>query len=343
VSRATKPATPRVSVLIATHNRPDYLHGAIASVVAGAYPDFEVIVSDDAGPPRNHLVVESFADPRVRYRRNSDRLGIAGNHLAAAREARGVYLAVLNDDDEWEPDLLATLTPLLDANRNLAVAFADHHIIDADGAIDAAATASSSRRWKRDRLAEGEYGDRNFQRIALVDQSVAIVAALFRSSAIDWSEFSLEAGPAYDLWLTYLAFCSGGAAWYTPRWLARFRVHRESASVLESENAARAAIFIYSRLSAEPALANWRRPLTARLKNAHLRYALALSERGETRPAREHLWPALCSKHGPRAALAMALSFAPDQLRAMLMRGLRAMSRGAVNSSRKSEAVARWR
>ncbi|HLW71098.1 MAG TPA: glycosyltransferase family 2 protein [Candidatus Binataceae bacterium] len=338
-----KPATPRVSVLIATHNRPDYLRGAIASVLLGAYAEFEVIVSDDAGPPHNRAVVESFADPRVHYRRNPERLGIAGNHLAAARDARGDYVAVLNDDDVWEPELLATLAPLLDANVNLAVAFADHHIIDADGALDAAATASSSRRWKRDRLADREYGNRDFQRIALVDQSIAIVAALFRRSAIDWSDFPLETGPAYDLWLTYLACRGGGAAWYASRRLARFRVHRESASVLESASAACAAIFIYSRLSADPALAHWRRLFAARLKYAHLRYALALSERGGTKSPREHLWLALCSKHGPRAALAMALSFVPDHVRANLLRRTRAILRGAIRSSRKSAAVARWR
>ncbi|MGH7843223.1 MAG: glycosyltransferase, partial [Candidatus Binataceae bacterium] len=45
--------SPRVSVLIATHNRPAYLRGAIASVLASSYADFEVIVSDDAGPPCN--------------------------------------------------------------------------------------------------------------------------------------------------------------------------------------------------------------------------------------------------------------------------------------------------
>jgi glycosyltransferase involved in cell wall biosynthesis len=338
-----KPAPPRVSVLIATHNRPDYLRGAIASALAGTYADFEVIVSDDAGPPANRGVAESFADPRICYRRNPERLGIAGNHLAAMREARGEYIAILNDDDEWERDLLATLVPLLDANANVAVAFADHHIIDADGVVDSVATTASSRLWQRDRLAGGEHGSAHLQRIALVDQSVAIVAALFRRSAIDWQDFPLETGPAYDLWLTYLAARSGGTGLYVPRRLARFRVHRESATELERESTARAAIFIYSRWHADPALAKWRRRFSARLKSAQLRYAIALSEQCETKQARAYLWPALRSKHGPRAALSIVLSFTPDRVRVKLLRAMRAVRRGSWRSPRGVAPMVRWR
>ncbi|MGH7837417.1 MAG: glycosyltransferase, partial [Candidatus Binataceae bacterium] len=275
--------------------------------------------------------------------RNFDRLGIAGNHLAAAREARGDYLAVLNDDDEWEPDMLATLAPILDANAGVALAFADHHIIDAAGIIDPAATGASSRRWRRDRLTRGEHGHPQFQRIALVDQSVAIVAALFRQRAIDWQAFPLKTGPAYDLWLTYLAARSGGSAWYVPRRLARFRSHRESVTALDSESTARAAIFIYSRWLATPALKRWRTQFSARLKYAHLRYALALFERGELSAARSYLRPALCSQHGGRAALAIALSFAPDHVRAKLLRALRSIRRGVTGSAGADEALARWR
>jgi hypothetical protein len=330
MSFVMKPAAPPVSVLMATHNRPAYLHGG----------------PDDAGPSHNRTVVESFTDPRIRSRRNPERLGIAGNHSLAAREARGVYLAVLSDDDEWEPGLLTTLTLHLDANANVAVAFGDHHIIYAAGAIDAAVTASSSRRWKRDRLPDGEYANRHFQRIALIDQSVAIVAALFRSSAIGWSDFPLETGPAYDLWLTHLACRRGGTAWCTPWQLACLRVHpgssRERDHARERKRCARGGLHLFafrcgsgtdaSSTPARCAPEICAPPLCGRLVQARRDQARGV-----------HPWPPPFSKHGPWAALAMALSSAPEQLCATFMRRLRGMSRGAVSSSRKSEAVARWR
>jgi glycosyltransferase involved in cell wall biosynthesis len=312
---------PRVSVLIATYDRPHYLAGAIASVLRGSYADFEVIVSDDAGPPRNQEVVAAFRDRRVHYRRNPERLGIAGNHLAAAREARGDYVAILNDDDEWEPEMLATLAPILDRNPSVSVAFADHQVIDAFGVIDAAATKASSRRWKRDQLGAGLH--RQFWKVALIDQSLAIVAALFRRKVIDWCDFPFETGAAYDLWLSYLACRGDRSAWYVPERLARYRAHPASETALSQERTARAAIFVYARLCGDLSLSGWHRVFADRLKFAQLTYALALLDKGDATAARRHLWSPLLSKYGARTAIALALSFTPGKMRASLIRGLR--------------------
>jgi glycosyltransferase involved in cell wall biosynthesis len=71
---------PLVSIVIATHDRPALLRQAIISVLRGVYQQFQIIVTDDAGPIDNRQVVESFQDSRIRYRRNATRLGSAGNH-----------------------------------------------------------------------------------------------------------------------------------------------------------------------------------------------------------------------------------------------------------------------
>ena len=328
-------AAPRVSVFIASYDRRHYLAEAIASVLRGNYQDYEVIVSDDAGPLENREVVAACGDRRVRYRRNPVRLGIAGNHLAALREAQGEYFAILNDDDVWEPELLATLVPILDNNPGVVCAFADHHIIDARGVVDPVKTEASSRRWKRDRLSAGLH--RSFQKIALVDQSVAIVAGLFRRKAIDADAFRIESGSGYDLWLTYLACRSGAPAWYVPRRLARFRDHPASETARNRVGNARAAIFIYSRFCADPDLGAWRKPLTNRLRFAQLSYALALLDNGDPVAARRFLWPALTSRYGARAGAALALTFTPNRMRSSLVRALRASRQRA----RPDEAAAR--
>src|ERR1700723_1215347 len=104
---------PRVSVVIATYNRPAFLRCAITSVLRGSYQNFEIIVTDDAGSEQNRQVVESFGDPRLCYRSNAVRLGSAGNHREGLKIATGEYIGLLNDDDEWDTDFLKRLVPIV--------------------------------------------------------------------------------------------------------------------------------------------------------------------------------------------------------------------------------------
>ena len=59
---------PRVSVMIPTYNRGDMLVGAIESVLAQSYADFEIIVVDDGSTEDIAAVVAPYGD-RVRYTR----------------------------------------------------------------------------------------------------------------------------------------------------------------------------------------------------------------------------------------------------------------------------------
>ena len=132
---------PLVSVVIATYNRPAYLRSAIASAVNGDYRNVEIIVTDDLGSDTNREIARGFADPRIVYHRNEKRLRIAANHIQAFRSlVSGKFIAILNDDDEWEPAFLNKLVPILLDNPEVVLAFSDHYIIDEHGRIDLAAT-----------------------------------------------------------------------------------------------------------------------------------------------------------------------------------------------------------
>ncbi len=72
---------PLVSVVIATYNRPAYLHSAIANAVSGDYRNIEIIVADDLGTGANRDIAAGFADPRIIYHRNETWLRIAANHI----------------------------------------------------------------------------------------------------------------------------------------------------------------------------------------------------------------------------------------------------------------------
>ena len=107
---------PKVSVIIPTHNRADALQRAIMSVLAQSFQDFEIIVVDDVSSDHTEEVVCSFADTRLHYIRHTTNKGDAGTRNTGIQQARGEYIAFLDDDDEWLSDKLRQQVTLLDSS-----------------------------------------------------------------------------------------------------------------------------------------------------------------------------------------------------------------------------------
>src|SRR4051812_23389763 len=93
--------SPKVSVIVTVFRRTRYLREALHSALAQAIADIEIIVTDDSASADIEAICASMADDRVRYRSNRPTLGVVLNVQAALREARGEYVAILNDDDVW--------------------------------------------------------------------------------------------------------------------------------------------------------------------------------------------------------------------------------------------------
>lgn len=94
---------PKVSVVIPTYNRPELLPKAVRSVLAQTFEDFEIIIVDDGLKERAGKVVATFSDPRIRYIQHEVNKGCAGAKNTGARNAKGEYVAFLDDDDVWLP------------------------------------------------------------------------------------------------------------------------------------------------------------------------------------------------------------------------------------------------
>jgi hypothetical protein len=82
--------------------------------------DVEVIIGDETGQFRS--LIESLGDERIVYTYNESRLGYGLNHVSLLDRATGRHLAVLHDDDWWDPHYLSTLVAALDADPGLGVA-----------------------------------------------------------------------------------------------------------------------------------------------------------------------------------------------------------------------------
>lgn len=98
---------PLISIVIPTRHRPDLVVRAVRSVLGQTHQALEVIVVID-GP--DDLTVKSLVDIkdfRLRIKALPTNHGPAEARNAGVKEARGRWVAFLDDDDEWLPQKLS--------------------------------------------------------------------------------------------------------------------------------------------------------------------------------------------------------------------------------------------
>ena len=99
-------APPSVSVVIPTYNRAHLLERALGSVLRQTFRDFEVLVVDDGSTDSTAGVVRDIRSPALRYIRHETNCGGSKARNSGIQAARGVYVGLLDDDDEWLPEKL---------------------------------------------------------------------------------------------------------------------------------------------------------------------------------------------------------------------------------------------
>ncbi len=98
----------KASVIILVWNGMAYLEACLNAVLAQDYPDFEVIVVDNASTDGSADFVAARY-PQVRLIRNARNLGFAAGNNVGLRAATGDILVLLNQDTEVRPGWLAAL------------------------------------------------------------------------------------------------------------------------------------------------------------------------------------------------------------------------------------------
>jgi glycosyltransferase involved in cell wall biosynthesis len=124
-------ARPLISVLVPTYNHEKYIAETVRSVLGQTFADLEAVVVDDGSTDRTGEVVRSFADPRVRYFRQTNQ-GPSVTTNTGLAACRGEYVALMSGDDVLHPDRLRRQ---LEAYRRgtTRLLFAGVEYIDDDG------------------------------------------------------------------------------------------------------------------------------------------------------------------------------------------------------------------
>lgn len=122
--------SPFFTIVIATCRRPDLLVLALNSVLAQSFQDFEIVVVDDASSDHTPDVIAQYTDPRITYLRQPTNMGNSHALNRGIQQARGRWVAILDDDDRYPPEFLATVhAALQDAPATVLCAIpARHHV-----------------------------------------------------------------------------------------------------------------------------------------------------------------------------------------------------------------------
>jgi len=102
----------KISALIPTFNRPQFIVSAVEAILNQDYSDFEIIIKD-GGEPIGHLLPK---DDRIKYIWNKDR-GITDAMNQAMKAATGDVFVWANDDDRITPGTFKFVSENLKDNK----------------------------------------------------------------------------------------------------------------------------------------------------------------------------------------------------------------------------------
>ena len=124
----------KVSVLIPTYNRRQYVVDAIQSVIAQDYADMEIIVVDDGSTDDTEEALTPYLS-QIRFIRTENQ-GPALARNVGMEAARGDYVAFLDSDDLYYPFKIRLQAQLLDEYPDIGMVYSEFSAFSDDGFWD---------------------------------------------------------------------------------------------------------------------------------------------------------------------------------------------------------------
>lgn len=117
-----------VSVIITTHGRLELLKKAISSVQQQTYTKIELIIVDDCSEDGTREWVKNCFKDEVKYIYIEKEDSKGGNHARniGIEAANGEYIALLDDDDIWNPKKIEKQVELMKRNHSMVLVYCGH-------------------------------------------------------------------------------------------------------------------------------------------------------------------------------------------------------------------------
>lgn len=107
---------PLVSVVMSVHDGAGTVAAAIRSILWQTFPDWELILVNDASTDDTGGICRRFQDPRIRVIDEMEQRGLAVRLNQAVNSARGKYIARMDADDIAYPERFARQVDYLESH-----------------------------------------------------------------------------------------------------------------------------------------------------------------------------------------------------------------------------------
>lgn len=112
---------PKISVCVPVYNAAPFIAETVKAVLRQDMSDFELLLVDDASTDDSVAIIKQFDDNRIRLFQHEHNQGISASRNFLLRQARGEYIAVLDNDDICLPNRLRIQAAFLDSHPDIAM------------------------------------------------------------------------------------------------------------------------------------------------------------------------------------------------------------------------------
>lgn len=133
---------PRVDVIIPVYNSVATVAESVESALGQTFTDFDVIVIDDGSTDASAEVLSGYG-ARIKVLAQPNR-GLSAARNAGVRLGSAEYVAFLDADDIWEPQMLERTVAALDRLPHFVLAYTDVTVVDSSGRPLAATLVGNS-------------------------------------------------------------------------------------------------------------------------------------------------------------------------------------------------------
>jgi glycosyltransferase involved in cell wall biosynthesis len=317
---------PLIDVILPAYNGSRVIRKAIESALAQDVP-LRLIVVDDGSSDDSAAVARSYG-PGITVITQANR-GVSGARNTGLAAARAPYVALLDQDDAWQPGKLARQLELIQAHRDVGLVFTDMLLLNGDGTIVEDGFLRTTPPYA---ALEGQsLGDSAYLLPETLGEAVVRFNFISPSTVLLRRQAVQEIG-GFDEAFRY---CDDAECWM--RLLSRWRgiaiEERLVLSLVWEGNASKRGdrlalerIRIGEKVAAHPELFPAGTADYFRIERpvSYYRLGMGALHAGDTRTARRHLVTSLHEKAKLRTALALGAALLPGPVRGALLRLKRA-------------------
>ena len=177
----------RLSVIIPTYNRADFIQRAIESAFTQTHKVDEIIVIDDGSNDNTEIILATYKNIKVIKTKNQ---GVSHARNVGIKEAKNEWIAFLDSDDEWQKDKIKKQIDFHLQNPNILFSHSEEKWIRNDKEI---------KYPKSLKKPSGECFLQNISTCRIAASSVMMHKSIFED--IGYFDEGLRVCEDFDMWL----------------------------------------------------------------------------------------------------------------------------------------------